>query len=201
MIENLVGRSQSFWKFALPLAKDFFPSLKNVSLEDFVRAVNIVEPGYIRVDADEVTYNIHVLIRLELELAIFREVLTVDDLPSAWNEKMKQYLDIVPPDYSLGVMQDVHWSAGMFGYFPTYTLGNIYAAQIFEKINEDIPGLHADFEKGCFDSLKKWLNEKIHEQGQSLGANELILNLTSKQPDSKSFMNYCNEKYGQIYDL
>ncbi|OYT69129.1 MAG: carboxypeptidase M32, partial [Armatimonadetes bacterium JP3_11] len=138
MWENFVGRSRAFWEYFYPMAQQHFDALKEVSLDDFVFAINAVQPSTIRVEADEVTYNLHIMLRFELELALLRNELQVADLPSAWNEKFKTYMGFEPPNDAEGVLQDVHWSGGMIGYFPTYSLGNLYAAQLFEAAERDL---------------------------------------------------------------
>ena len=165
MWENLVGRSRGFWQFFYPEAQKTFPALDGVDLKAFHRAVNEVRPNLIRTEADEVTYNLHILLRFELERALVRGDLQVADLPGAWNEKMEAFLGLTPPNYSQGVMQDVHWSAGHLGYFPTYTLGNLYAAQFFARAAKDLGDLEASFARGDFGPLLNWLREKIHSQG------------------------------------
>ncbi|MFH0824418.1 MAG: carboxypeptidase M32, partial [Pseudomonadota bacterium] len=165
MWENMVARSASFWRAYYPMAGETFPGLKDVSLNDFLLSINEVKPSLIRVEADEVTYDLHIMLRFELELDLMRGVIQVDDLPDAWNEKTKSYLGLDVPDRRSGVMQDVHWSLGAFGYFPTYTLGNVYAAQFFDKARKDIGDLDAMFEKGEFRPLLGWLRDRIHSQG------------------------------------
>ena len=166
MWENLVGRSRAFWEYFYPQAQAAFPeSLGDVSLDDFYFAINDVRPSLIRVEADEATYNLHILIRFELEQALLDDELRVADLPAAWNEKYRQYLGITPPNDADGVLQDIHWSAGLVGYFPTYSLGNLYAAQFFAKADHDLGGLHGQFAHGEFQPLRDWLREQIHRHG------------------------------------
>jgi carboxypeptidase Taq len=199
--ENMAGRSRGFWEWAYPMAQKAFEPLKNISIDDFLLSVNSVSPGFIRVEADEITYNLHVLLRFELELALFRDELKVEDLPEAWNFKMQQYLGITPPDVSQGVLQDVHWGAGMFGYFPTYTLGNLYAAQLFDAADRELGSLETQFSRGEFQPLLNWLRTNIHSAGQSLSSDMLIEKATGKSVSPESFINYCQSKYSKLYNL
>ena len=163
--ENVVGRSRPFWKRYLPKLKEAYGgAFDDVSLDDFYFAVNRATPGLIRVEADEITYNFHILLRFELENELINGRLEVDDLPSAWNEKMRSYLGIDPPNDEMGVMQDIHWSSGSFGYFPTYTLGNLFAAQLLWKIRQDIPDLDDEIEQGNFAGVLEWQRERIHRR-------------------------------------
>lgn len=162
MIENMVARSYEFLKFFYPEIKKTFPKqFGRVSLDRFYRAINHVEPSLIRIEADEVTYNFHIMLRFELEEAMLNRSLEVKDLPKAWNEKIKEYLGIEPPDDAQGVLQDVHWASGMIGYFPSYMLGNLYAAQLFAKAEEEIPKLKNYIEKGSISVLVEWLRENV----------------------------------------
>ena len=166
MWENQVGRGRPFWEHWFSKAQSAFSSLQDVALDDFYFAINHVEPSLIRVEADELTYNLHIIIRFELEQALIDEQIRPADLPEAWNQKYQQYLGIAPPTDSDGVMQDVHWSAGLMGYFPTYSLGNLYAAQFYQQADKDLGGLDALFRRGEFLELKRWAGEKIHQRGR-----------------------------------
>ncbi|WP_234554659.1 carboxypeptidase M32 [Thermus caliditerrae] len=199
--ENLVGRSLGFWERFFPRAKELFPSLQDVALEDFHRAVNAVEPSLIRVEADEVTYNLHILVRLELELALFRGELALEDLPGAWAEKYRAYLGVAPKDYKDGVMQDVHWSGGLFGYFPTYTLGNLYAAQFFGKAQEELGDLEGLFRRGEFRPFLDWSRRKIHAEGSRLRPRALVERVTGQSPSAQPFLAYLEGKYRALYGL
>lgn len=199
--ENLVGRSLGFWERFFPRAKELFPSLQDVALEDFHRAVNAVEPSLIRVEADEVTYNLHILVRLELELALFRGELALEDLPGAWTEKYRAYLGVAPKDYKDGVMQDVHWSGGLFGYFPTYTLGNLYAAQFFRKAQEELGDLEGLFRRGEFRPFLDWSRRKIHAEGSRLRPRALVERVTGTPPSAQPFLAYLEGKYRALYGL
>lgn len=179
MWENLVGRSAAFWRNFFPQAQaTFAESLGDVTAKQFHAAVNEVRPSLIRTEADETTYNLHILIRFELEQALLNEELSVEELPGVWRDKYHGYLGIQPPDDRDGCLQDVHWSAGLIGYFPTYTLGNLYAAQFFAAADRDLGGVHAQFERGEFSPLKDWLAERIHRHGQCYSAAELVEQVT-----------------------
>ncbi len=201
LLENLVGRSLGFWQYFYPQAQETFPALKGVSLEAFYFAVNEVRPDLIRTEADEVTYNLHVLLRFELERALIKGDLKVEDLPGAWNELMKEYLGLVPPDYSQGVMQDVHWSGGLFGYFPTYTLGNLYAAQLFAGAAADLENLEASFAQGSFAPLIEWLRRRIHSQGSRYWPRRLLQVATGEDLNPRYLIDYLQEKFGALYGL
>lgn len=202
MWENQVGRSKEFWEFFYPKAVEAFPeALKGVSMEDFYWGVNDVQPSLIRVEADEVTYNLHIILRFELEQALISGEIKPADLPAAWNEKFTKFFGITPPNDALGCMQDVHWSAGLLGYFPTYALGNMYAAQFFEKAQADIPGLMDKFRQGQFGELKSWLNEKIHKQGKRYPAEELVKVVTGEPLSHAPVMRHMKAKFGPLYGV
>lgn len=202
MWENLVGRSRPFWKFFYPKLQELFPGqLGNVSMEKFYKAVNKVSPSFIRVESDEATYNLHIMLRLELEIALMEGSLEVSQLPEAWNAKMKEYLGITPPNDAKGVLQDVHWSGGMIGYFPTYALGNLVSAQLWEVINRDIPDLESQIEQGKFDALLGWLRDKIHRHGAKFDPQELVQRVTGSKIDPQPYVNYLRKKYSDIYGL
>jgi carboxypeptidase Taq len=200
MWENLIGRSLSFWKHAFPYLQAFFPEqTEDISMEDWYAAINDVRPSLIRVEADEVTYNLHIILRFEIEKSLLEGAIPVRDLPALWNEKMKEYLGIVPENDAQGVLQDIHWSLGLIGYFPTYTLGNLYAAQLFNAARETIPNLPQRIEAGDFLALKEWLNEKIHRPGQTYRAPKLVEVVTGKPPDPEYLLTHLGEKFSQLY--
>ncbi|MCP4632103.1 MAG: carboxypeptidase M32 [candidate division Zixibacteria bacterium] len=202
MWENMVGRSRPFWNYFFPLAQRVFQkSLADVKLDDFYFAANDVQPSFIRVEADEVTYNLHILVRFEMEHAFFKGDLKVDDIPAVWNEKFKHYLGITPDNDANGCLQDVHWSNGLIGYFPTYTLGNLYAAQFYAKAEKDIGPLDKQFERGEYLKLKKWLNENIHIHGQKYRAEKLVQVVTGNKFSHKPFMEYLKAKFGPLYGV
>ena len=198
MWENLVGRSLGFWRFFYPQAQKAFPALAGVGLEAFHFAINEVKPDLIRTEADEITYNLHILLRFELERALVRGDLQVADLPGAWNEKMAAYLGMTPPNQAQGVMQDVHWSAGHLGYFPTYTLGNLYAAQFFARAARDLGDLAESFARGDFGPLLQWLREKIHGQGKRYRPRELVQVVTGEDLNPEYLIKYLTKKFGAI---
>jgi carboxypeptidase Taq len=200
--ENFVGRSKPFWTAFYPRLQALFPeALGKVKLADFYRAVNKVEPSFIRVDADEATYNLHIMLRFELELELMGGTLAVKDLPEAWNARMRDYLGITPPNDAKGVLQDVHWSGGGFGYFPTYALGNLVAAQLWEKINNDIPDLAAQIERGEFGGLLGWLRENIHRHGAKYYPIELLQRVTGQGLTPEPYLRYLRAKFGEVYEL
>ena len=202
MWENLVGRSLPFWEHFFPELKKVFPSqLDGVSAKSFYKAVNKVEPSLIRVNADEATYNLHIMLRLELEIGMIEGNIDLKNLPEIWNTKMQEYVGITPPDDAHGVLQDIHWSAGLFGYFPTYALGNLVSAQLWEKINKDIRGLDDQIRSGKFDSLLNWLREKIHIHGHKYDPQDLIQKVTGSKINSAAYVRYLTKKYSDIYGL
>jgi len=202
MWENMVGRSKPFWEYFFPRAQQtFLDSLSGVNLDDFYFAINNVKPSFIRVEADEATYNLHILLRFEMELEIFRGNLKVDDIPAIWNEKFQQYLGITPPDHAQGCLQDIHWGAGLIGYFPTYTLGNLYAAQFFAQAKKDIKGLESQFASGNFSELLSWLRKNIHCHGQRYLANDLAKEVTGEPLNHQYFIDYLKSKYKPLYGI
>ena len=200
--ENNVGRSLAYWKKNFPLAQSYFPEqLKDVKAEDFYHAMNKVESSLIRTNADELTYHFHIMIRFEIEKALFEGVIQVSELPAYWNKKYKEYLGIDVPNDTKGVLQDIHWSHGSFGYFPTYSIGSFYAAQFFDQAKKEIPSLQAEIEKGEMQNLLKWLREKIHQHGRFYIATELCEKITGEKLNFAHFMNYAKEKYKGIYGV
>lgn len=200
--ENQIGRSLAFWAHFYPSLKRLFPAaLKGVSLKDFHFAVNAVHPSLIRVEADEVTYNLHIVIRYEIEQAIFAGKAKVADLPALWNEKMRAYLGIVPPTDALGVLQDIHWSMGAFGYFPTYLLGNLYAAQWMNVLRKAMPDLEARVGAGDLLPVKTWLNEQIHRHGRRYPTDRLSKRVSGEPLNPAHFAAYLREKFGALYDV
>lgn len=202
MWENIIGRSLPFWKHYTPKLRKVFPKqLRGVKAEDIYRALNRVEPSLIRVEADECTYNLHIILRFELELDLIERRLDVKDVPEAWNAKMKRYLGIAPSNDREGCLQDIHWSHGSIGYFPTYALGNLYAAQLFERLEQDVPDLWSHVEAGDFRPLLAWLREHVHKYGRRKQATEIVRDATGKDPSSEPFLNYLETKYGALYGL
>jgi carboxypeptidase Taq len=201
--ENVVGRSRGFWRYFYPELQATFPAqLSGVELETFYRAVNSVSRSLVRVEADEVTYNLHIMLRFELENALLEGKLAVKDLRDAWNAKMESYLGITPPDDGKhGVLQDVHWSACLVGYFPTYSLGNFLAAQYWDKAVSDVPSIPADIARGEFSTLLNWLRENIHQYGRIYWPPELTARITGESIQVQSFLKYLKAKFTDIYGL
>lgn len=200
MWENIVGRSLPFWEHFFPRLQQYFPEqLGRVSLERFYKAVNRVQPSLIRIQADEATYNLHIMLRLELEIALMEGKLATKDLPEAWNNRMQSYLGLTPTSDADGVLQDVHWSSGLIGYFPTYALGNLVAAQLLEVIRRDIPNLDDQFRRGEFQGLLGWLRKNIHQHGSKFEPQELMVRVTGSKIDPAPFLRYLTEKINGIY--
>ncbi len=202
MIENIVGRSLGFWQAHYPKLQALFPEqLGSHDVTVFYRAVNKVQPSTIRVEADELTYNFHIILRFELEQAMLNGDLAVVDLPTAWNDKMQELLGIVPPTDSEGCLQDVHWSRPGFGYFPTYALGNLYAAQFYEAAVSQNPTIAEEMAQGKTKALVAWLRENIHEHGRKFTPAELVQKATGSPLTHKPFMRYVTRKFSEIYEL
>ncbi len=202
MWENLVGRSRPFWKFFFPKLQSAFPEqFRGVDAETFYRAINKVQPSLIRVEADEATYNLHIILRFELEQEIMNGRLALKDLPEAWNARMREYLGVDVPDDARGVLQDIHWSGGMIGYFPTYSLGNIISCQIWEKALEAMPDLYAQFERGEFMPLRDWLRENLHRHGRKFTPQETLAKVVGGPINVGPYMRYLKAKLGEIYGL
>jgi carboxypeptidase Taq len=202
MWENLVARSRAFWWHFFPQLQAAFPAaVGDAKLDDFFWAINHVAPSLIRVEADEATYNLHIIVRFELEQALLSRDLAVGDLPAAWREKYQQYLGIEPTTDADGCLQDIHWSAALIGYFPTYSLGNLYASQFFEQADRDLGGLGAMFARGDFGPLKNWLNERIHHRGQCYTAAELVQLVTGQPLSHAPLMRHLRGKLGPLYGL
>ena len=198
--ENQVGRSYIFWQFNYPSLQQQFPSqLSSIPLDRFYAAINEVKPSLIRTEADEVTYHFHVIIRYELEKKLIEGTISVADIPAFWNEQYENYLGIRPPDELTGCLQDVHWSHGSFGYFPTYSLGSFYAAQFFDRAVKDVPSLLEEIGSGHYQSLVKWLREKIHVHGRFYTSEELCEHVCGEPLNIEYFMQYLLDKYKKIY--
>ncbi len=198
--ENLVGRSRSFWQRHFRRLQEFFPDqLADVDAEVFYRAVNRVRPSPIRVEADEVTYNLHIMLRVEIEMALLEGRLAVNDLPQAWNAKMQEYLGITPPDDARGVLQDIHWSTGYIGSFPTYTLGNIMSAQFFAAARRDVPGLDDSLARGDYAPLRGWLTENIYRHGRAYSPGELLERSTGSGLSVEPYLAYITRKYDDLF--
>lgn len=202
MWENIVGRSKGFWTWALPKLKETFPEqVGGVSLDNFYKAINRVERQFIRVEADEATYNLHIMLRFEIEMGLIDGAISVRELPQVWNAKFEEYLGIVPPNDAVGVLQDVHWSAGLMGYFPTYALGNLLSVQYYNKALEAHPSIPEEITRGKFDTLLTWLNENIHVHGRKFTSEELTQRITGESINPAPYITYLQQKYGDIYGL
>ncbi|MBK5282197.1 MAG: carboxypeptidase M32 [Nitrospiraceae bacterium] len=202
MWENCVGRSRSFWRFFYPMLQQTFPhQLRGLDGEQFYAAINRVKPSLIRVEADELTYNLHIMLRFEIEQDLIEGRSRPEDLPGIWNLKMEEYLGIVPSNDAEGVLQDVHWSFGAFGYFPTYTLGNLYSVQFYEQAKLEIPHMEDEIAAGQLMVLQRWLGQKIHRWGRMFTPDHLAQRVTGKSLDPEPFLTYVEKKYGELYKI
>lgn len=200
--ETRIGHSKAYWEHYLPKLKKAFPgTMDKVSLDAFYKAINKVEPSFIRVEADEVTYGLHVILRFEIEKELFEGTLKVRDIPEAWNAKMKELLGIIPKSNTVGCLQDIHWSMGAMGYFPTYSLGNMFASHLFQGFDKKHPDWQKRIAKGEFTFMREWLQTNIHRHGRRYSSLELLKKATGKEFSAKAFINYLNNKYSEIYDL
>ncbi|HET8524691.1 MAG TPA: carboxypeptidase M32 [Thermomicrobiales bacterium] len=198
--ENIVGRSRPFWQSTLPLVREYFPDqFANVDVETVYRAANKMQPSLIRVEADEATYALHIIMRFELEQSLMDGSLAAADLPEAWNAKMRDYLGITPPDDAQGVLQDVHWADGLFGYFATYALGSIISVQIWERAKTDMPNIESQFAQGEFLPLREWLRDHLHHYGRKFTARETIELAAGAPLDPDPFIRYITEKVDELY--
>jgi carboxypeptidase Taq len=203
MWENLVGRSLPFWRFFFPRLQELFPdALAGYDADRWYREVNQVQPSLIRVDADEATYNLHIILRFEIEQEMLAESFPLEQLPEEWNRRMWEYLGIEVPDDRRGVLQDTHWATGSIGYFPTYALGNLISAQIWERVLADVPDLHDEFEAGEFGSLREWLRDHLHRHGRKFTPAETLERATgTSKIDPEPYVRYLRRKIGDIYGL
>jgi carboxypeptidase Taq len=200
--ENFVARSRPFWTHFYPRLREAFPDvLRGVGADAFYRSVNAVRPSEIRTEADELTYDLHVLLRFEMEVALFEEDLSVADLPEAWNTKMEDYLGIVPENDTVGVLQDTHWAIGYFGYFPAYTVGNVLSAQLFGAAIVERPEIPSEMERGEFGALLRWLGENVHRHGKKHEPDDLVEAATGRPPETPPYLGYLRTKFGELYDL
>ncbi|MDR0449763.1 MAG: carboxypeptidase M32 [Treponema sp.] len=198
--ENVIGRSRSFWKAQLPALKAFFPEqLAMTGLGSFYRAVNQVRPSLIRVEADELSYSLHIILRFELEKELFAGELAAEDLPAAWRKRMKEFIGIENETDAEGVLQDVHWSMGAFGYFPSYALGNLYGLQIRRKLAEDIPDYETRLAEGSYGAVHGWLKDRVYAWGRRLSPRELLFKITGEQLSAEPFLGYIESKYTELY--
>ena len=200
--ENQVGRSREFCEWALPLWQQHFPeNMEGVSADELWQAVNLVEPSLIRVEADEATYNLHIMIRYEIEKRLISGELEVDDLPDAWDDMYEEFLGVRAPSRALGVLQDIHWSMGAFGYFPTYTLGNLYAAQLLAAARKDMPDHDENMRRGEFSPLLAWMRGHIHQRGSILEPADLVEKASGSPPSPDAFVDYLHDKVKRLYGV
>lgn len=197
--ENLVGRGRPFWVYLYPRLQETFPKqLRGVELDVFYRAINRVHPSLIRIHADEVTYNLHIILRFELEQELIEGRLPVRELPAAWNARLREYLGLDVPSDAVGVLQDMHWAFGSLGYFPTYSLGNVMSLQIWERLREDLPELDEQIERGEFEDLREWLGDKIHRHGRKFTPVETLARVVGGPMDAGPYLRYLTEKHGEL---
>ena len=202
LYENHIGRSKIFWENHFGDLVDCFPdTLKNVSSEDFFRAVNVIEPSLIRVESDESTYDFHIMLRVDIESMLVDKSLKVADLPVVWNDQIMKYLDLNVPNDSEGVLQDIHWSGGQFGTFCNYTIGNVMAAQLINTMDKKQPNIREDINKANYTSLLNWLRENIHQHGRRYLRNELLERSTGETLNAKSYISYLKDKASQVYGV
>ena len=199
--ENIIGRSKEFWTYFYPEVQKRFPQFKGFSLDEFYKGINAVEPSLVRTEADELTYSLHIVIRYEVEKEIFNGNVDVDDLPALWNRKYKEYLGVEPQNDAEGVLQDIHWAGGDFGYFPSYALGNLYGAQFLHKMKKDIPDIMDRVSRGDLNSVHEWLKNNVHKYGSVYKPVDLIKIATGEELNAKYFIDYLNKKYKDIYKL
>ncbi len=200
--ETRIGLSKPFWEHFYPILKEtFLDQLKNINLEKFYQALNKIKPSFIRVEADEVTYPLHVILRFELEKGLIEGSIHVREIPDLWNAKMKEYLGVTPRNNSEGCLQDIHWSMCAFGYFPTYTLGNLYAAHLFEAFSKDHPDWEKRVAKGELEFVRSWLNDKIYRHGRRYPTQELLKLATGKEFNEEAYLKYIKDKYSKIYGI
>jgi carboxypeptidase Taq len=200
--ENQIGRSPQFWQVHFGSLRDFFPDqLSGVDEALFYKAVNRVKPSLIRVEADEVTYNLHIMLRVEIEMGLLDGSIQVKDLPEVWNAKMDEYLGVTPPNDRLGVLQDIHWSGGGFGSFPGYTVGNVMSAQFLAAAHQDVDGLEDTLVQGDYAPLLGWLTEHVYRYGRTYSATELLERSTGSDLRVQPYLTYLNQKFTDLYDL
>ena len=200
--ENQIGRSRAFWRLHFSRLQALFPAqLAAADAEAFYRAVNRVRPSLIRVEADEVTYNLHIMLRAEIEMALLEGGIAVDDLPEIWKAKMEEYLGLAPPDDRRGVLQDVHWSFGGFGNFPCYTIGNLMAAQVLAAAQQQLPDLETRLAAGDYQTLLTWLSENIYRHGRAYSSDELLTRVTGTGLNTAPLLDYLDQKYTDVYEL
>jgi carboxypeptidase Taq len=201
LVENIIGRSTEFWTYFYPTLREMTKdSFSHVKLNDFVRAVNMVQPSKIRVEADEVTYCLHIIIRFEIEQDLIAGRIEVEELPEIWNMKYEEYLGVKIENNSEGVMQDIHWASAIYGYFPTYALGNIYSGQILSILEKEVPLWRVQISEGNFQHIKQWLIKNVHQYGNLYDPQDLLKKITGEGINIQPYLNYLETKYSQLYD-
>jgi carboxypeptidase Taq len=198
-MENIIGRSREFWTSVLPTLKKIAPNLGNLDLDAFVRAINVVKPSKIRIEADEVTYDLHIVIRFLIERDLFAERIQVSELPEVWNQMYREHLGVSIENDAEGVMQDTHWPSGFYGYFPSYTLGNVYSGQLLGKLSQDIGDWRSQLAEGNLKDIKRWLVDNVHSRGNLYDPADLIEKITGCKLDAEPYLEYLREKYGVLY--
>ena len=199
--ENVLGRNKNFWVPIYDKLGEILPQFKDISLDEFYREINHVRNSFIRTEADELTYCFHIILRYEMEKAIFRENILVEQLPELWNQKMQEYLEITPRNDAEGILQDMHWSDGSFGYFPSYLLGGIYDGMYIEQIEKELGDIDTILREGRIQEITKWLNEKIHQYGSTRTPKEVIQAVCGKEVSAEPIIRYFKEKYTKVYGL
>ena len=199
--EKVIGQSSEFWSYFYPSLQVKFPALAHLSERDFYRSINQVKPGFIRVEADELTYNLHILIRFEIEEALFNGNVDVNELPDLWNKKYKDYLGVTVDKVSDGILQDVHWSCGLFGYFPTYTLGNLYSAMMFNQLKKDVPTILFEIQSGNLEKVKSWCDKMVYKEGRRYSPKVLIKKITGNDITIAPFMEHVSKRYLDVYSI
>jgi carboxypeptidase Taq len=198
-MENIIGRSREFWTGFLPKLKKIAPNLENLNLDAFIRAINVVKPSKIRIEADEVTYDLHVMIRFQIEKDLIAEKIQVSELPQVWNQMYWEHMGVRVKNDAEGVMQDTHWPSGFYGYFPSYTLGNIYSGQLLEKLSQDLGNWRSQLAEGNVNGMKQWLIDNVHSRGNLYDPADLIEKITGRKLDAEPYLEYLREKYGRLY--
>ena len=200
--ENMIARSTHFWKYYYPLFQQKIPDyFKNTSFDEWYAIINRVQPSLIRVEADELTYCLHVILRFEIEIDLMEDRINVDELPQIWNTKMREMLGVTPTNDKEGVLQDMHWSGGSIGYFPTYAIGSIYSAQLFNQLTKDNPDTLNQITQGDFSSIIQWLDKNIHKIGCRLSADDIVKQCCGEGLNSNVYISYLKDKYYQLYDV
>ncbi len=200
-LENVIGRSKEFWTWMLPRAQEAFPELKKFDIDTFYRYFSAVRPTASRLESDELTYNLHIIIRYEIEKLLFAGEISYDDVPGLWNDKYEEYLGIRPKNDSEGVLQDMHWASGYIGYFQCYVMGNFYDGHYYSLMKKDIPDMYDQVARGCFENIIKWQTDHVHKYGRLFTPSQLLKNIDGQELQAKYYIDYINEKYSKIYEL